>query len=84
MQWLCYIIEKYKLFPTIQHRCHQQRDTTTALELLIEQVYTTWGQDYNMVATLLSLDMAAAFPNMSHNQLLHNLHYDSVPSTFLQ
>ena len=83
-QWLRYIAKKHKLLPATQHGCHRQRDTTTALELLTEQVHTTWGQGRDKVATLLSLDMAAVFPNMSHNQLLHNLHHNSVLSALLQ
>ena len=42
-QRLCYIAECYALLPQVQHGCHQQRDTTTALELLTKQVHTAWG-----------------------------------------
>ena len=84
VQQLRYIAEKHKLLPATQHGCRRQRDTTMALELLTEQVHTAWGQGCDKVATLLSLDMAAVFPNMSHNQLLHNLCHDSVLSGLLQ
>ena len=83
-QQLRYIAEKHTLLPAAQHGCRRQHDTTTALELLTEQVHTTWGQGHDKVATLLSLDTAAAFPNMSHNRLLHNLRRDGVPSALLQ
>ena len=73
---LRYIAERYTLLPQAQHGCRWQRDTTTALELLTEQVYTAWGQGHDKVATLLSLDMAAAFPNVSHDRLLHILQWD--------
>ena len=75
-QRLRYIAERYALLLQVQHGCRQQHDTTTALELLTEQVYTAWGQGCNKVATLLSLDMAAAFPNISHDCLLHILQWD--------
>ena len=32
----------------------------------MEQIYTAWGSGCNKVAILLSLNMAAAFPNISH------------------
>ena len=68
-----YIAEHYNLLPQVQHRCRRQHNTTTALELLTEQIHTVWGQGCDKVATLLSLDMATAFPNISHQQLLHIL-----------
>ena len=80
---LRYIAERYALLPQAQHGCHQQRDTTTALELLTEQVHTAWGQGHDKVATLLSLDMAAAFPNVSHDCLLHILQWDQIPTALL-
>ena len=68
MAWrIHYIAEHYSLLPQVQHRCRWQQDTTTALELLTEQIHTTWGQGHDKVATVLSLDMAVVFPNMSHN-----------------
>ena len=78
-----YIAERYKLLPQAQHGCRRQRDTTTALELLTEQVHTTWGQGRDKVATLLSLDMAAAFPNVLHDHLLHIPRRDHVPTALL-
>ena len=36
------------------------------------------------MATLLSLDMAAAFPNVSHQRLLHILRRDRVPTALLK
>ena len=68
MAWrICYVAEHYGLLPQAQHRCCWQQDTTTALELLTEQIHTAWGQGCDKVATVLSLDMVVVFPNMSHN-----------------
>ena len=75
-----YIAERYKLLPHAQHGCRRQRDTTTALELLTEQIHTAWDRGRDRVATLLSLDMAAAFPNVSHDRLLHILRRDGIPT----
>ena len=49
------------------------RDTTAALELLVEQTHTIWNSGNKHVASLLSLDMASAFNNASHPRLLHIL-----------
>ena len=70
---ICYIAEHYNLLSQTQYRYCRQHNTTTALELLMEQVHTVWGQDCDKMATLLSLDIAAVFPNISHQQLLHIL-----------
>jgi len=76
---LRYFAEHYRLLPEAQHGCRRQRDTTTALELLTEQVHTVWGQGTNKVATLLSLDMTGAFDRVSHERLLHNLRRKGIP-----
>ena len=79
-----YITKHYNLLPQAQHRCCRQHNTTTALELLTEQIHTAWGQGHDKVATLLSLDMAAAFPNISHQRLLHILQRDCVLTALLK
>ena len=79
-----YVAERYGLLPRAQHGCRRQRDTTTALELLTEQIHTAWEQGRDKVATVLGLDMAAAFPNMSHDRLLHILRRDRVPTALLR
>ena len=82
-----YIAEKYCLLPVAQHGCRQQHNTLTALELLTEQVHTVWSQGTPArpkVASLLSLDMSGAFPNVSHDQLLHNLRRKGIPTALIQ
>ena len=83
-QRICYIAERDKLLPTAQHGCRWQRNTTTALELFTEQVHTVWGQGHIKVVTLLSLDIAGAFDNISHNRVLHNLQRKGVPTALVQ
>ena len=79
-----YIAEKYQLLPRAQYGCRRQRDMTTALELLTKQIHTVWGQGRDKVATLLSLDVSGAFPNVSHDRLLHNLRKKGVPTPLVQ
>ena len=55
------------------------RSTETALELLTEQVHTVWGQGVDKVATLLSMDVASAFPTVSHPRMIHNLRKRKIP-----
>ena len=43
-----------------------------------------WGQGCDKVATLLSLDISGAFPNVSHDCLLHNLRKKGVPTPLVQ
>ena len=79
--------EKYHLLPTAQHGCCRQHNTLTVLELLTEQIHMVWNQGTPArlkVASLLSLDMSGAFPNISHDQLLHNLQRKGVPTALIR
>ena len=56
------------------------RSAETALQLITEQVYTIWGlPGPKRVATLLSLDIAGAFDNVSHKRLAHDLKMRRIP-----
>jgi hypothetical protein len=54
-----------------------QRSTEVALELLLEQIYTTWGN--GNIATVLSLDISGAFDTVDHLRLLDNLRKKGIP-----
>ncbi len=54
------------------------RSIETALELLVEQVYTVWKTG-NQVALVLLLDIAGAFDTVNHIRLLDNLQKKGVP-----
>jgi retron-type reverse transcriptase len=59
------------------------RSTETALELLVEQIYTVWKAG-NQVALVLSLDIAGAFDIVNHLRLLDNLRKKGVPLWFVR
>ena len=61
----------------------RKRSAITALQLLTEQVHTIWGAGQNQVATVLSMDMAGAFDNISHARLLYNLRKCGIPAQFM-
>lgn len=65
-------------------RACREKSTKTALELLVETVYTVWDCNKKNIASLLSLDVAGAFDHVSHPRLLHNLKSKRVPEYIIQ
>jgi retron-type reverse transcriptase len=55
------------------------RFTETALELLIEQIYTIWTSKKH-IATLLSIDILGAFDTINHIRLLDILRKKGLPT----
>ncbi len=75
--------EEYELLPSQQMGARRKRSVETALETLTEAVHTVWNHGKNgggKVVSLLSLDVAGAFDNVSHERLLQNLQTKRVPS----
>lgn len=72
--------EKHDLLPQKQIGVRRGRSTKTAFETLINAVNTVWECGKWDVTSLLSLDVARTFENVSHNQLLYNLRIKRVPS----
>ena len=73
------LAERENLLPESQMGARPHRSTLSAMELLTEQVKTIWHNDKKKVATLLRLDIAGAFDNVSHPRLLHNLRAKGIP-----
>ncbi|KHJ32371.1 hypothetical protein EV44_g3660 [Erysiphe necator] len=71
--------EKYSLLPEEQMGARTKRSTTTAVELLTEQIHTIWGGKKKQVASAISLDISGAFDNVSHARLFHNLKVKGIP-----
>ncbi|KAI0995163.1 hypothetical protein K3495_g13017 [Podosphaera aphanis] len=71
--------EEHNLLPEEQMGARPKRSTITAVELITEQVHAIWGKDKARVASLLSLDIAGAFDNVSHTRLIHNLREKGIP-----
>lgn len=65
--------------PAGQMGARRQRSTVSALELLTDQIHTVWDSGPEYVATVLSLDVAGAFDNVSHPRLLYNLQNEAPP-----
>jgi hypothetical protein len=81
---LRFLSEKHALLPDTQMGARGQRSTDTALDLLTEQVYTIWAGNKPRVASMLSLDVAGAFDNVSHTRLAHNLRKRRIPETLVR
>lgn len=73
------LAEEHNLLPKEHMGARRKRSTETALELLIDQVHTIWGCGKEYVATVLSLDVAGAFDNVSHERLIDNLKKRRIP-----
>ena len=58
--------EANNLLPPEQMGARRDRSTETALETIVDSVHTVWNCGRNNVASLLSLDVAGAFDNVSH------------------
>jgi hypothetical protein len=71
--------EEKGLLPESQMEARPGRSTTSALELITEQVYTVWRTNPKMVASMLCLDISGAFDNVSHERLIHNLKMKAFP-----
>ena len=71
-RWLSNIAEQAGLLPDSQIGNCTNRSTETALELLVEQIYTAW-KTKSQVALVLSLNIAGAFDTVNYIRLLDNL-----------
>ena len=63
------------------------RSVETALESLTDAVHTVWNcstANSKKVASLLLLDVAGAFDNVSYERLLHNLRERRVPGKIVR
>lgn len=75
--------EEHNLLPKTQMGARRKRSTESALELLVEQIHTVWSGGNEHVASILSLDVAGAFDNVSHIRLLHNLRKRRIPTRII-
>jgi hypothetical protein len=79
-----FLAESHALLPSTQMGARKQRSVDTALQLLLEKIYTIWAGNKPRVATLLSLDVASAFDRVSHTRLEHNLRKRRIPKKLVQ
>ena len=78
------LAEANMLLPCAQMGGRRGRSTTTALELLTEQIHTIWKQGTRKVASLLCLDQEQAFSNVRAERLKHNLKSKGIPKNIVQ
>ena len=65
-QRLSNLAEKHDLLPAQQMGARRGRFTETALEFLVDTVYTIWDCSKKNAASLFSLNVAEAFDHVSH------------------
>jgi hypothetical protein len=71
--------EEHALLPWNQMGARKQRSTISAVSLLTASVQTAWKARPGCVVSMLSLDLAGAFDNVSHDRLLWILRQKGLP-----
>lgn len=68
---ISFMATAHSLLPTSHFGGRRGSCIETAIHNLLEKIYAAWNKDE--IASLLMLDVSAAYPNTSHKRLLHNL-----------
>ncbi|OAQ57795.2 reverse transcriptase [Pochonia chlamydosporia 170] len=68
---LAYLADVYQLLPSRHTGGRKLASTEHAIHFLLQRIYQAWSE--NKVASLLLLDVSAAYDNVSHERLIHNL-----------
>ena len=76
--------EANRLLLEEQMGARKERSVETALESITDAVYIVWSMGGANIASLLLLDVARAFDNVSHERLLHNLKVKGIPIRIVQ
>ena len=76
--------EANRLLPEEQMGARKGRSVEIALELITDAVYIVWSIGGANMASLLLLDVARAFDNISHERLLYNLKVKGIPTRIVQ
>jgi Reverse transcriptase (RNA-dependent DNA polymerase)/Endonuclease-reverse transcriptase len=76
--------EEHALLPWNQMGARKQRSTLSAVGLLTSCVQTAWKARPGCVVSMLSLDLAGAFDNVSHERLLWILERKGFPKWLIQ
>lgn len=63
--------ELYELLPPSHFGGRRGQSTETAIHALIEVIYAAWEREE--IVSMLLMDVAQAYPNVSHRRLIHNL-----------
>ena len=65
------IATMHNLLPKTHFRGRRGSCVEITIHYLLKKIYVAWNE--NKVASLLMIDVSAAYPNISHQRLLHNL-----------
>ena len=68
---ISYMATTHYLLPKTHFGGQRGSCVETAIHHLLEKIYAAWNKD--KIASLLMMDVSAAYPNISHQRLLHNL-----------
>ena len=79
---LSYLAEKHNLLPPNQFGGRPSRCTTDAMHLIAQKIKDAWQA--KKVASILFLDIQAAFPNTVKERLLHNMKSRRVPTPYIR
>jgi hypothetical protein len=71
--------EEHGLLPWNQMGGRRHRSTLSAVRLLTDSIHTAWTAKPGCVVSMLGLDLAGAFDNVSHIRLLHTLLRKGLP-----
>ena len=70
---LHYMTETEGLLSDTYMRERKKCSVNTAVQLLVKKTKAVWDKKEHWTVSILSLDVAEAFNNVSHKRLLHNL-----------
>jgi hypothetical protein len=76
--------ETNNLLPWNQMGARKNRSTLSGLDLLISTIQTAWKSRKGTIVSMLSLDITAAFDNVSHKRLLWILDRLGLPEWMIQ
>ena len=68
---ISYMATTHELLPTTHFGGRRGSCVETAIHHLLKKIYAAWNE--NKIASFLMMDVSAAYPNTSHQRLLHNL-----------
>jgi hypothetical protein len=68
---IAWAVEEHRLLPDTHLGGRKGVSVDHAIQLILDRVHTAWGQGQK--ASMLLLDVAGAYDNVSHQRLLHNM-----------
>ena len=78
---LAMMAEQFDLLPPNHFGGRPGRNTTDAILYLVQKIKDAWRRKEH--AAVLFLDIAQAFPSVSHTRLIHNLRKAGIPASFI-